>query len=299
MPPTAPLHEDEITIPTALATRLIDAQFPKLAGRPVRPLSATGTDNAMFRLGGDLLLRFPRRPSANLLIRREWEWLPYMQNLPLAVPEPVEMGEPALGYPSPWMILKWIPGDPARLTPLGGSEAAAETLAHFARALRDLPGDGGPIAGSANHNRGAPLATLDDTVRQSIAALPKGHHPDDLAALWDAALAAPEWSGAPLWLHGDLSEGNLLTFDGRLGAVIDFGLMARGDPAVDLIPAWSLFKGPARARFLDAAHLDDATEARGRGWALYTAVIDLACYGDGHAALARQARRTLDALLDG
>lgn len=291
------MHHDEIPVSTALAIRLVDTQFPHLAGRPVRPLSATGTDNVMFRLGNDLLLRFPRRPSATLLLRREWEWLPHMRTLPLKVPEPLDLGDPAQGYPCPFMILRWIPGDPARLTPLGQSGEAADTLAGFVAALRDLPGAGGPIAGSANHNRGAPLAVLDDAARRAIADLADLYHPADLQEIWDDALQAPAWSGAPLWLHGDLGEDNLLTLDGRLGAVIDFGLMARGDPATDLIPAWSLFTGPARARYLDATALDDATLTRGRGWALATAAIALAHYRDRHPALSRRSQRTLDALL--
>lgn len=290
------MHQDEISISTALATRLVDSQFPKLAGRSVRPLSATGTDNVMFRLGDDLLLRFPRRPSATLLLKREWEWLPHMHDLPLTTPTPLELGEPGAGYPCPWMILRWIPGDPARMSPLSQSTEAVDALAEFVMALRALPGSGGPIAGSANHNRGVPLGALHDVVQRAAPDLARDYAVDDLLSLWDTARSAPNWSGAPIWVHGDLSEGNLLTLNDRLSAVIDFGLMARGDPAVDLAPAWSIFEGPTRARYLQRVGLDDATVARGRGWALYQAIVNLSYYGDRHAQLSRQSHRVIEAL---
>lgn len=291
------MHHDQITVTTAQATRLIDRALPQWAGLRVRPLAATGTDNWMFRLGEDKVLRLPKRPSAVTLLRREWEWLPQLAGLPLGVPEPLEMGEAGDGFPHPWMVLSWQPGDTVRPAAMAGDEQAAMTLARFVTALRDLPGAGGPIAGSANHNRGVPLATLDDKTRSSIAAIADLYPAADLIASWKAALAAAPWSGAPLWLHGDLAPSNLLAQDGRLSAVIDFGLMARGDPATDLIPAWSIFNGPARATFLDLAGLDDDTLARGRGWALYAAVIALAYYRESNPTLARICRYTLDALL--
>ncbi|CAN0586452.1 unnamed protein product, partial [Ectocarpus sp. 12 AP-2014] len=170
-------------------------------------------------------------------------------------------------------------------------------LGAFVTALRALPGEGGPIAGSVNSNRGVPLATIDKITRQSIGELARHFPMARLTALWDDALAAPLWNGAPLWVHGDLSPANLVASGGRLSSVIDFGLMARGDPAVDLVPAWSVFDGPARTAFLGRAGIDAAARRRGRGWALYTGVVALAYYGDSHPTLSRICRRTIDAVL--
>lgn len=292
------MHGDEIRVSTALATRLVDREMPDWAGLPVRPLAATGTDNWMFRLGSDKVLRMPRRPSAVTLLRREWDWLPHLRGLPLAVPEPLALGEPVDDFPHPWMVLSWQDGDTLAARPLADAPPAAEALGGFVRALGDLPGGSGPIAGSANHNRGVPLAVLDETVRRSIGDIARSYSVADLSALWGEALAARPWGGAPLWLHGDLSPGNLLGQDGRLTGVIDFGLMARGDPAVDLTPAWTLFDGPARAAFLEATGHDADTIRRGRGWALYVAVINLSYYGEGHPTLSRQAHQVLETLLD-
>ncbi|QEW22986.1 Aminoglycoside phosphotransferase [Marinibacterium anthonyi] len=292
------MHQDEIPVSTALAARLVDRGMPQWAGQPVRPLAATGTDNWMFRLGGDKVLRLPRRPSAVMQLRREWDWLPHLRGLPLAVPEPLALGEPDDGYPHPWMVLSWLPGETLHARPPANTMASAEALGNFLTALRDLSGEGGPIAGSTNHNRGVPLTGINVATRQAIGDIARQYPVATLMALWDDALAAPSWSGAPLWVHGDLSPTNLLCTGGRLSSVIDFGLIARGDPAVDLTPAWSVFDGAARSAFLSRAGIDAATIRRGKGWALYGAVINLAYYGDNHPTLSRQAHHVLDVLMD-
>jgi aminoglycoside phosphotransferase (APT) family kinase protein len=89
---------------------------------------------------------------------------------------------------------------------------------------------------------------------------------------WESALAT-EWPRKPVWIHGDMSAGNLLLRDGRLGAVIDFGLMAVGDPACDLAIAWSFLTEETRPVLRSALQIDDATWERGRGWALWKASI--------------------------
>ncbi|MBB95985.1 MAG: phosphotransferase [Rhodobacteraceae bacterium] len=291
------MHGEDIRMSTALAIRLVDRGMPEWAGQKVRPLAATGTDNWMFRLGDDKVLRLPRRPSAVTLLRREWDWLPHLRGLPLGVPEPLALGEPDDAYPHPWMVLAWQPGETLATRPPSNALGAAEALGAFVAGLRDLPGAGGPIAGSANHNRGVPLATLDDITRRAIGDLARVYPLAALSAWWDDALAAPPWSGAPSWLHGDLTPTNLLGTAGRLTGVIDFGLMSRGDPAVDLIPAWGIFEGAARGAFLEATGADPDTIRRGRGWAVYTGVIALAYYGDSHPTLSRISRRTLEAVL--
>jgi len=116
-------------------------------------------------------------------------------------------------------------------------------------------------------------------------------------ALWQEALAAAPHAGPLRWLHGDLQPGNLLCHGGNLSAVIDFGLLGVGDPACDLLPAWNLFEGRARQAFRETTGVDEAAWTRGKGWALYTAVIALAYYRDTKPALAAQCRRTLGRLL--
>ncbi|MEQ8960007.1 MAG: phosphotransferase, partial [Coleofasciculus sp. C2-GNP5-27] len=92
------------------------------------------------------------------------------------------------------------------------------------------------------------------------------------------ALQALEWNNKPVWFHGDLLIGNVLFEQGRLSAVIDFGGLGVGDPACDLMIAWSLFSGESRKVFRETLNVDDHTWARGRGQALSQAVIFIPYY---------------------
>jgi aminoglycoside phosphotransferase (APT) family kinase protein len=96
---------------------------------------------------------------------------------------------------------------------------------------------------------------------------------DAVTAAWGAALEAPVCDTPPVWIHGDLLPGNLLVEHGRLSAVIDFGGLAIGDPACDLLGAWSWLSADTRDVFRATLSVDDATWARGRGWALSVALI--------------------------
>ncbi len=77
----------------------------------------------------------------------------------------------------------------------------------------------------------------------------------------------------PVWVHGDISVGNLLLQKGRLCGVIDFGQLTTGDPACDLAIAWTLFAGESRKIFRSLLPLDSVTWARGRGWTLWKALL--------------------------
>jgi aminoglycoside phosphotransferase (APT) family kinase protein len=120
-------------------------------------------------------------------------------------------------------------------------------------------------------------------------------------ALWERALATPAWSGSPVWLHGDLHPGNLLISGGRLSAVIDFGDLTAGDPAVDLAVAWMLLPASARSLFRRSARaelntLDDDTWMRARGWALALGVAFVAT-SRGDEPMNALGRATIDAVL--
>src|SRR6266508_5580920 len=145
--------------------------------------------------------------------------------------------------------------------------------------------------------RGAPLAELDEQVRQSIAEL--GDRIDGDAALrsWEESLDASRWEGEEVWVHGDLLPGNLLVLDGRLSAVIDFGGLNVGDPACDLQPAWNVFAGDSRTRYRAELEADDASWSRGRGWALYQAVSALPYYWHTKPGMIRQASHALTQVL--
>ena len=292
------MHEDEIPTDAALVQRLIATQFPQWAELAIDPVSSSGTDNALFRLGADLVVRFPRIQWAAAHADKEYEWLPRLApHLPLPVPAPVAKGEPDADYPWSWTVCPWLAGENPATDALPDAAAVAHDLVQFVDVLHRIDTQGGPPAGEANVYRGVPLAQRDSGTRAAIQHLDGEFDPDAVTAAWETALAAAEWTGAPVWVHGDLAPGNLLCANGQLTAVIDFGCLGVGDPAVDLIVAWNLFAGDARDAFRAAMRVDNATWARGRGWALSIALIQFPYYRDTNPALAASSRFVINAVL--
>lgn len=284
-------------IDAELVRRLVAAQFPHWADLPVRPVAVGGVDNRTFHLGDELSVRLPSGPGYAPQVEREQRWLPRLApHLPLPIATPVAMGAPAEGYPFHWSVYRWIEGETARADRIHDLCEFATELANFLTALRRIDPSDGPPPGRHNGFRGGPLAIYDDETRRAIAAL-DGQLDTGLATeIWHAALAAT-WSGPPVWFHGDVAHGNLLVRDGRLAAVIDFGCAGVGDPACDTVIAWTLFSGPSRRAYREALGVDEATWARGRGWALWKALITVAWHVDSTPGRALEARRVLDEIL--
>lgn len=296
--PTGKMHADEVDIDTALVRRLLKAQFPQWADLLLTPVNSGGTDNAIYRLGDDLSVRLPRIESAIEQIDKEHTWLPRLApHLPLAIPVPLVKGAPGEGYPFPWAVNRWLPGENAINAPLADPMQAASDMANFLTALRQIDTTGGPLAGEHNFGRGTPLAERHAFVRESIIALEDMIDTGAATAAWEVALHAPVWSEPPVWVHGDLLPGNLLVTAGRLSGVIDFGGLGLGDPACDLLVAWGLFSRDAREHFRAALQVDDASWARGSGWALSVGVIALPYYKETNLILANIARRLITEVL--
>ena len=288
---------DDVAIDAALVRRLLAGQFPHWAGLPLAPVASAGTDNAIYRLGADMGVRLPRVARAAGHAEKEQRWLPALAPLPLAVPTVLGKGRPAEGYPWHWSVCRWFDGENATIERIADPREAAAALAGFVTALQRIDTAGGPPSGQHNEHRGVPLAMRDPLARQAIDALNGVLDTGAAAAAWDAALHAPVWQGPPVWLHGDIHAGNLLAQGGRLTAVIDFGLMGVGDPACDLMVGWWLLPADARAVFRAGLAVDDATWARGRGWALSVALIALAYYLNTNPVLAGMSRRAIDEVL--
>jgi aminoglycoside phosphotransferase (APT) family kinase protein len=289
------MHADEIETDVALVRRLLAGQFPHWADLAIDPVVSYGTDHDIYRLGDHLAARLPRIGWATEQAVKEAKWLPRLApHLPLAVPVQLALGQPAEGYPYEWSVYEWLPGENAAGT-VADLDQAAVDLAAFVRALRGVYVTGAPPRPSGA--RGAPLAELDEQVRRSIAEL--GDRIDGRAALrsWERSVEASQWDGEETWVHGDLLPGNLLVVDGRLSAVIDFGSLNVGDPACDLQPAWNIFAGESRARYRAELEVDEGSWLRGRGWALYQAVVALPYYWDTNPGMIRQASHALAQVL--
>ncbi|MGZ4352612.1 MAG: aminoglycoside phosphotransferase family protein [Gaiellaceae bacterium] len=283
------MHEDELLFDETLVRRLLEEQFPEWAELPLERVPSDGTDNALFRLGDELVVRLPRIDWAVAARKLEHEWLPRLApQLPVEIPAPVALGEPAAGYPWPWSVYRWIDGE----RPVAGEFDDAVALARFAKALRRIGTAGAPVA-----RRGAPFSLEHEQARAALAQLDGAVDADAALAVLESAVRSPAWSGPPVWLHGDLMPGNLLVRGGRLAAVIDWGCLGVGDPACDCMPAWNLFDAERRAVYRVELDVDDATWERGRGWALKTGLAALPYYLDTNPGLAANARYRIEQVL--
>jgi aminoglycoside phosphotransferase (APT) family kinase protein len=286
-----PLHEDELPIDAGLVRALVDRALPEWAALPLRPLQAGGSSNALFRLGEKLLVRLPRQPGGSATVEKEARWLPLIgPRLPVSVPEIVTLGDPDLGYPERWSVVRWIDGDvPTVLDPTLDVELSRRSLAldlaAVVTALRDIEVPPSALTDpDLRWYRGDPLETQDERTHQAIEACRAITDLDlDLDAVsraWDGAMALPGVAPAsiPRWYHGDLLAENLLVSEGRLAAVLDFGGLAVGDPTVDLIVAWEVLDDASREIFRHATGVDEQSWLAGRAWALALAMMTFPYY---------------------
>lgn len=286
---TRALHGDELPVDIGLVRALVDDQLPAYAPLPLHRLAASGSDNALFRLGDELLVRVPRQPGGSRTIAREARWLPVVgPALPVPVPDVVAVGQPGFGYPERWSVVRWIDGStPAGAASGAAGAALAADLAAVVTALREAPVPAAALGDpELRLYRGLPLVSRDVATRESVEACREipGLDLDLDAALsvWDTATRLPGSSRAarPRWHHADLVAENLLLRDGRLAAVLDFGALSVGDPTVDLIVAWDVLDPASREAFRGAVGADDETWLRGRAWALCLALMTFPYYWD-------------------
>ncbi|HEX5918342.1 MAG TPA: aminoglycoside phosphotransferase family protein [Nocardioides sp.] len=289
------MHADELVVDVETVRRLVADQFPQWSALRVRRLPPAGTDNQLFRLGDDLLVRMPRIPGPATTVAFEHTWLPRLApHLPVTIPAPVALGEPGVGFPWPWTVVPWVEG----ATPTASSydpELWAVELGAFVRACREVPGMDGP---ARTEGRGAPLPALDAWVREwTERADPAEVSRDAVLAVWEDALAAPAYDGEPRWFHGDLHAGNLLVRDGRLAAVIDWGLAGRGDPAIELNAMWGDVPPSAAGLYREAVGLDEPAYRRARGFRLAPAISGWTYYRDTAPETSRGALETVRSLI--
>ncbi len=282
----------EIDIDQRLVTALLAEQAPELADLPVA-IVGNGWDNTIARIGNDWMARLPRRAASAPLIESEQHWLPLLApSLPLAVPVPWYAGTPSDLFPWAWSVCRWLPGQSAAVAPPIDLSDAARTLAAFVAALH-VPA---PTDAPLNDFRGVALHLRAAAVEQRVATLAAVVDGPSVLSLWADLSATPAWDGPPLWLHGDLHPSNMLTVDGQLSAIIDFGDITSGDPATDLALAWMMFPPPARRVFRATAAIDDETWRRAAGWALNLSLAYLT--SDDSTSMPHIGRTTLLAVLE-
>lgn len=312
------IHDDEADTSEATVRALLADQCPDWVDRPLRALGGgpgtgghSGTDNALWRLGDDLVVRLPRISGAAGGLTTELAVLPALAGTPLAdlvaVPTVRHAGHPAAGYPWRWAVLGWLDGVDAwsaRHTVDHDDPGLAVDLARLVRAIGAV--EGLPVPTRRDGDRGGSigplLAGLDRWLDDPVWSAPDLV---DVAAVRRLADQARELADDPLdpadrrLVHGDLLPGNLLVRHGRPSAVIDWGGAALADPAQDLTPAWSVLDRRGRAVFREALEVDDATWLRGRAFELQHAVGAVLYYRPRRHPLADVMTRTLDRVLRG
>lgn len=266
---------DKFHITPDVVSCLVRTQVLRLAQERVTAVEVDGWDNSSFRVGSGHVARLPTADGYVAAVDKEHRWLPVLApHLPVAVPGPVHRGTPGCGFPRPWSLYGWIPGD----TAAGGVDdlsTFAVDVAGFVRALRRIDVTGAPAAGGHSFGRGGPLSRYTRDVMGSVIHLPSDVPAGAVVEAWEASVARP-FSGPPVWFHGDMAPSNLLVRDGRLSAVIDFGTCGVGDPACDLVLAWTYLDDDAAEVFRAGTGVDEATWWRGAAWALWKALLTAA-----------------------
>jgi aminoglycoside phosphotransferase (APT) family kinase protein len=287
------MHAGELAIDADLVRRLLGEQMPALVGLPLRAVAPPGTVHAMFRLGDDLAVRLPRTAAWTGDLERERVWLPRLrERVSLQVPEPVAYGRPSERFPLPWAVYRWIIGDPYHGDLVRDEAEAAQDVARFVGQLRRVPTVDAPPTGRK------PLSELDKATRSAVGEAVDLLDARAVTEAWDRALTAPPFTGATRWVHTDLLRPNLLVRGGRLVAVIDFGNVGVGDPAADVIPAWTVFGPTGRRRFREVLDIDDGTWERARGFALTQAALIVPYYRETNPSFTASALRTIHEVLD-
>ncbi len=255
---------------------MIDQQFPQWKNLNIKPVILSGWDNKTFHLGDKMLIRMPSAQIYSAQIEKESLWLPIISpKLPLQIPCPLAIGQPGEGYPCKWSIYQWIEGKPASHTNIDNLVKFSNDLASFLLALYQVDTTKAPKAGHHNFYRGASLSHYDKDVREALKVLGKKINTTKATNIWERALRS-SWKTPPVWVHGDISLGNLIVEKNKLIAVIDWGQMATGDPSCDLAIAWTFFEGKSFATFQEVLNLDPDTWDRAQGWALWKALITAA-----------------------
>ena len=290
------------SIPTLyLARNLIAEQFPEYSNLPITDVEKQGHDNRTYRLGEHMLIRMPTAADYALKVPKEQELLPQLaKRLSFSIPAPIKMGKPSTNYPYPFSIYKWLSGKSINLLTLidQEKEQLAFDLANFLKELQAINDMECHEPGQHNWWRGDHVSVYDKGAREQIAELAKIIDAPRALALWDKA-SATKWDKQPIWIHGDFAIGNILMDDGKLSAVIDFGGAAVGDPACDLVIAWTYLFGRAREIFMWKMDMDPDTWLRARAWSLWKATFELCQIADKNSAEALFQKQIIDEVMNG
>ncbi|MBE7121228.1 aminoglycoside phosphotransferase family protein [Bacillus cereus] len=285
-------------INVSLVKKLIQEQFPKWAHLEVKPVKFSGHDNRTFHLGEQMSVRLPSDAAYAPQVEKENKWLPILsKELSLPISAPIVKGNPSEEYPWPWSINKWIEGETVTKQNVRDLNEFAMDLGSFLTELQSIDASNGPIAGAHNFYRGGLISVYDEEAREAIENNKDVFDETLLKHLWNLALRST-WACKPVWVHGDVAPGNLLVKDGKLSAVIDFGILGVGDPACDAAMAWTFFDKNSRNVFKEVLRMGEETWNRARGWALWKALITYDANRNGNKKVAEESYCVIQVIVD-
>ncbi|MCR6498263.1 phosphotransferase [Shinella sp. CPCC 101442] len=293
------MHDDQLHIDADIARSMIAEQFPRYRGEPVVLLVATGTTNAIFRVGRHVAARFPLRadePDACLatLHREAAAMAAFAEQSPFAASQPIGIGAPGPHYPLPWSLQSWLEGDVATPDGLSASIAFARDIAGLIARLRRVDTQGRRFAGEG---RGGHLPDHDAWM---AVCFEKSEGLLDVARLrdtWRRLRTLPS-VGPDRMTHGDLIPWNLLVRGENLVGVLDTGGFGPADPALDLVAAWHLFDRDRRELIRTLLGSGEVEWKRGAAWAFQQAMGLVWYYRASNPAMAALGRSTLTRLLE-
>jgi len=263
---------NKIIISENLVRQLITDQFPTWQNFQIKEVEKSGHDNRTFRLGDTMCVRLPSALSYASQVEKEFEWLPKLApHISLSITKPLVLGTPNNDYPYSWSINKYLEGKTLQQSDSNKSDIAKE-LASFLKELQSIDTTNGPLSGQHNFYRGGQLSIYHNEVIDALTNLKDAIDTDICLHIWESALAN-KWTRKNVWVHGDIAIGNLLHQNYHLAGVIDFGMLGVGDPACDLVMAWTYFDDLSREIFMEEMNMDSSTWHRARGWALWKALI--------------------------
>lgn len=289
------MHPGQLAVTPATVRTLLSEQFPGWRDMRIAAVRGAGTVNAIFRLGDQLVARFPLQAGDVAVARRQLEHEASVAeelfgHTPFATPRPVAIGEPGAGYPMPWSIYTWLPGNPATGHNVSSSPEFATDLATFITAVRAMDARGRTFAGTG---RGGDLSGHDDWMQESLCNSRGLLDVKTYRQLWAEMRTLPRGDSPDVMTHGDLIAPNVLVGAGRLVGVLDVGGLGAADPALDLVAAWHLLGSGPRRRLRDHLGCDDAEWLRGRAWAFQQAMGAVWYYAESNPSFSESCRLTL------
>ena len=294
------MHPGQLPVPPTTAGQLVAEQFPQWRHLPVRPVPSPGTVNAIFRIGEDLVARFPLladegAEAVHALLHAEAAAAEELAGRTrFATPRPVAVGAPGAGYPLPWLVNTWVSGAPATADSHRDSTSFAEDIGDFIASVRSMDTRGRTYDGDG---RGGDLLSHDEWMQECLDRSEELLDVATLRAVWADMRELPRGDTPDVMSHCDLIPPNLLFAEEHLIGVLDVGGLGAADPALDLVSAWHLFGTEPRRVLRDRLGSDDAEWERGRAWAFEQAMGVVWYYVQSSPAMSEGCRRTLERIV--